>query len=107
MAGKKRIPVDLADMEHIQVKYISGRAYAYKYDPTTQKEVYLGAMEPVYGYIDSLSTSRKTKLTRMFNKGDDITAIMKQIEVYKGFPISKQAVYAWFREHEIDGRWSK
>ena len=105
--AKKRVPDNWRNLKGVSVKWINGHGYVYQYNPATQREDYLGAMEPVPGIIDSLSMAQKTKLIRMFNRVDDITAIMKQIEVYKGFPISKQAVYAWFREHDVDARWSK
>ena len=107
MAGYKRVPDGWERLPHLQIKYIKGRAYCYVYDPATQKERYIGAIEPRFGIIDSMSAAQRKTLVARFNRNDGIQQIMDYIETCSGWRISKQATYLWFREHGIEGRWLK
>jgi len=97
MAGDKRVPAGWEEMKHIQIKYIKNRAYVYRYDPNTQREVYLGAAEPVFGIIDSMAPAQRKKITDMFNTGKSVWDIIEFIRGVTGYTITKQSVYAWLR----------
>jgi len=105
MAGQKRAPDGWWKRDHIQRKIIKGRVYIYQYDPGTQKEVYLGAADPVYGTIDSMSAAQRREIIKMFKRGDNIEKIVEKIVDATGLPISRQSVYRWFRERGIFERW--
>jgi len=97
MAGDKRVPSGWEEMKHIQVKFIKNRAYIYRYDPNTQRETYLGAAEPVFGIIDSMSEAEQKKIVEMFNTGKSVWNIVDYIKERTGDLLTKQSVYAWLR----------
>ena len=99
MAGDKWAPEGWENMPHIQRKWIKGNLYIYQYDPTTQRETYLGAAEPVYGIIDSMSKKQQEKIGDMFNRGDSVWAIIDYVKSITGYRLTKQSVYGWIRGH--------
>ena len=98
MAGSKRVPEKYLGMKGTTIKFIKGRAYCYFYDPKSQTEIYLGAIDPVFGIIDSMSPAQQNKICDMFNTGESVWDIIAYIKDVTGYRLTKQSVYGWLRE---------